>query len=79
MKENDKIYDTRELMFLPLILQRNSIKSTAPRRAKHVEVGRCFSIYLNLCFDEPTAVFMLKLYSAKVWVIREEMHYNCLL
>jgi len=73
------MYDTRELMFLPLIFQRNSIKNTTPRTAKHVEVGRCFSTYLNLCFDEPNAIFMLKLYGTKFWVIREEMQYNSLL
>jgi len=36
------MYDTRELIFLPLVLQRNSIKSTTSWRAKHVEVGPCF-------------------------------------
>ena len=59
------MYDTRELIFLPLVLQRNPIKSTTPWRAKHVEVGRFFSIYLNLGFDEHNAVFMLKLYSRR--------------
>lgn len=50
VKENDKMYDRRELIFLPLVYQRNSATSTAPWRAKHVELGRCFFDTLKFVF-----------------------------